>query len=406
MIRPKKRRANKMKNYWARQETTTGSSFVDSSVNLESTKDDDVNKTITAAPVPPAEKIHYYYVPKHRQHDPNLLEIFTRQETLLNSYHKLDHGTCIIAPKKEPGFCKFKITPFSNMSPEQPQGWEKLVMFFLERTDFVEEVKINGPHTEGGMWACGWRKGSKRKEGFGRYCSFIRLAAMIRKSQYNAQDEEAAYREANEWIASHLQELAPQAFKEDRQALLENGLPSMGHTEYNTPYNMFNFASFFTFTMFNFSNDPHKDTDVNNWTMACWIPFFNPKTSNPDDPILADEGFDMEGGQFTFRDFQVYIDMNRGIGVTMCVFRSTKENHQTLNGCSRSNKYTRIGFSCQMSQRMTNAMVAYLTTKTDTQIAGQTMQIDDAIRYNEKKKQEKIEKQKPKQKQNKRKKMA
>ncbi|KAI9607104.1 hypothetical protein H4Q26_005618 [Puccinia striiformis f. sp. tritici PST-130] len=39
--KPKKRRANKMKNYWARQETTTGSSFVDSSVNLESTKDDD-----------------------------------------------------------------------------------------------------------------------------------------------------------------------------------------------------------------------------------------------------------------------------------------------------------------------------------------------------------------------------
>ncbi|KNE96743.1 hypothetical protein PSTG_10016 [Puccinia striiformis f. sp. tritici PST-78] len=179
----KRHRANKMTNYWARQETTAGSSCVDDSANLESTEDDNVEETITAASVSPSKKIYYYYVPKHCQHDPNPLKIFTTQQTLLNSYHKLDHGTCIIAPKKEPGFCKFKITPFSNMSPQQLQGRETLVMFF-------------------------WSKPT----------SWTKLAAKIRKSQYNAQDKEAAYWEANKWIATHLQELAPQAFKEYCQA--------------------------------------------------------------------------------------------------------------------------------------------------------------------------------------------
>ncbi|KAI7934519.1 hypothetical protein MJO28_016946 [Puccinia striiformis f. sp. tritici] len=195
---------------------------------------------------------------------------------------------------------------------------------------------------------------------------------MILKSQYNAKDVDAAYKEANKWIATHLQELAPQAFKEYRQALIENQLPSMGQTKYNIPYNMFDFASFFTFTMLNLHNEPHIDTDVNYWTLVCWIPIFNPKTSNPDNPILADEGSDMEGGQFTFWDFQVHIDMNKDIGVTMCVFTSTHKRHQTLDGCSQSNKYTKIGFSCQMSQRMTNPVVQYLT-EPNIEIAGQTL---------------------------------
>ncbi|KAH9454205.1 hypothetical protein Pst134EA_013299 [Puccinia striiformis f. sp. tritici] len=107
----KRHRANKMTNYWARQETTAGSSCVDDSANLESTEDDNVEETITAASVSPSKKIYYYYVPKHCQHDPNPLKIFTTQQTLLNSYHKLDHGTCIIAPKKDLASANSKSLP-------------------------------------------------------------------------------------------------------------------------------------------------------------------------------------------------------------------------------------------------------------------------------------------------------
>ncbi|KNZ61345.1 uncharacterized protein VP01_14160g1, partial [Puccinia sorghi] len=41
-----------------------------------------------------------------------------------------------------------------------------------------------------------------------------------------------------------------------------------------------------------------------------------------------------------------------------CVFKSNDHTHQTLKGVSHSEKYTRIGFSCQMSEKMSNAVVA------------------------------------------------
>jgi hypothetical protein len=86
--------------------------------------------------------------------------------------------------------------------------------------------------------------------------------------------------------------------------------------EYPSPYTANDFASFLTFTMFNFYNQPHRDSDVNDWTLVIWIPIFNPQTRTEDDPVLADEGFDKMGGQFTFCDFQVYLDLKAVLGVT------------------------------------------------------------------------------------------
>jgi len=203
---------------------------------------------------------------------------------------------------------------------------------------------------------------------------------MIQLCQYNAKDESAAFEEANAWIATHLQEMAPGVFDEYRKVLLKNELPSFAQVEYPTPYSALDFASFFTFTMYNFFNKDHKDRDANTWTLVCWIPIFNPQNSTEDDPILADDGFDMEGGQFTFRDFQVYLDLNQVLGVTLCVFRSKDHTHQTLDGVSPSDKYTRIGFSCQMSEKMSKAVVAYINQKTAAKqhVSGQTVQISKA----------------------------
>jgi hypothetical protein len=128
------------------------------------------------------------------------------------------------------------------------------------------------------------------------------------------------------------------------------------------------------------------DQDVNHWTLVVWIPIFDPKTCVEDNPILADEGFDMMGGQFTFRDFQVYLDLEEVRGVTICVFNSNSVQHQTLPGASRSGKYTCIGFSCQMSKSMSDAVVTYMTgfNKRKQPVpqmpeAGQNKQIGNAL---------------------------
>ncbi|EFP93984.2 uncharacterized protein PGTG_19938 [Puccinia graminis f. sp. tritici CRL 75-36-700-3] len=349
---------------------------------------------------PLKKKPFYYFIPPARQHDPEPNVMHTSQETLASSYKGLDHGTVIIAPRGQEAFCKAKFIPFSSMPSDELLGWEKLVCFFLSRTHYIAPVKNNGPHMGGTMWADGWRKCSKACEAFGRYCSVTRLVAMMRKSNYVAEDEAVAVREANDWISVHLQELAPGVFEDYRATLIKNNLPSMAHMEWPpSSYHALDFASFLTFTMYDFFNETHFDSDANNWTLVCWIPILNPRTSDKDDPILADDGFDMIGGQFTFRDFQVYLDLNKVIGVTMCVFRSKDHRHQTLAGSSPSDKYTRIGFSCQMSEAMSNAVVAYINgTATGDCIAGQKKQIDNAEKSIVNQDQKKAEKQREREK--------
>ncbi|KAA1106494.1 Leucine-zipper-like transcriptional regulator 1 [Puccinia graminis f. sp. tritici] len=351
-------------------------------------------------PGPLKKKPFYYFVPPARQHDPEPNVMHTSQETLASSYKGLDHGTVIIAPRGKEAFCKAKFIPFSSMPSDELLGWEKLVCFFLSRTHYIAPVKNNGPHMGGTMWADGWRKCSKACEAFGRYCSVTRLVAMMQKSNYVAEDEAVAVREANDWISVHLQELAPGVFEDYRATLIKNNLPSMAHMEWPpSSYHALDFASFLTFTMYDFFNETHFDSDANNWTLVCWIPILNPRTSYKDDPILADDGFDMIGGQFTFRDFQVYLDLNKVVGVTMCVFRSKDHHHQTLAGSSPSDKYTRIGFSCQMSEAMSNAVVAYINgTATGDCIAGQKKQIDNAEKSIVNQDQKKAEKQREKEK--------
>ncbi|KAA1096611.1 Leucine-zipper-like transcriptional regulator 1 [Puccinia graminis f. sp. tritici] len=243
------------------------------------------------------QHVYFYFVPPHRQFDPNPSEVITTQKTLQH-YHHLTHGTCIAAPRGGPAFCKVKYVPFASMSPEQIQGWEKLVCHFFDRTNYVEAVKNNGPQMAGDMWADGWRKCSK-KESFGRYCSVGKLVKMMRWANYNPRDEATSIKEASDFIAIQLQHLAPGVFESYRETLISNNLPSMAHMEYPLPYDALDFASFLTFTMYNFHNGPHKDSDANNWTLVCWIPIFNPRTASDNDPILADEGFDMLGVQFS-----------------------------------------------------------------------------------------------------------
>ncbi|KNZ51249.1 hypothetical protein VP01_4026g2 [Puccinia sorghi] len=71
----------------------------------------------------------------------------------LESYQQLSHGTCVIAPQGKEAFCKVNFMPFSSMSPEELRGWEKLVCFFLDYTNYVEPVKNNGTLMGGAMWA-------------------------------------------------------------------------------------------------------------------------------------------------------------------------------------------------------------------------------------------------------------
>ncbi|KNZ49560.1 uncharacterized protein VP01_493g3 [Puccinia sorghi] len=135
-----------------------------------------------------------YFVPPTHEHDPCPDETLTSCETL-KLYHRLSHSTCVIAPCNQPAFCKVKFLPFSSMSPNERQGLERLASL----------VKPNL---------------SSQGEWFARYCSAARFSVIIQLCQYSAEDKAASFQETNDWIATHLQELAPGVLEKYRQVLL------------------------------------------------------------------------------------------------------------------------------------------------------------------------------------------
>jgi hypothetical protein len=55
-----------------------------------------------------------------------------------------------------------------------------------------------------------------------------------------------------------------------------------------------------------------------------------------------------------------------------CAFKSNSHTHQTLPGASPSDRYTCIGFSCQISEAIAHAVVVYINgTAPSLKVAGQ-----------------------------------
>ncbi|PLW05740.1 hypothetical protein PCANC_28860 [Puccinia coronata f. sp. avenae] len=262
--------------------------------NNEEVMDQDDNQ-----PQEDTQKPHFYYVPPSCQDNPHKDKLFTCQETLDEHYHRLSFGTCIISPRNQVAFCKVQWIPFDSMSPAELTGWEKIVFHLLKRCEHVNPVKKNGSQTDGMMWADGWRKISDPDQSVGRFCLVGKMKNAMKRAQYNPISEAAGIQEASDFISLQLQKFAPGVFKSCRQLLIDSWFPSMAHMEYPSPYTENDFTSFLTFTMHNFYNKPHMDSDVNDWTLVIWIPIFNPLTRTEADPVMADEGFDMLGVQLS-----------------------------------------------------------------------------------------------------------
>ncbi|PLW30135.1 hypothetical protein PCASD_24250 [Puccinia coronata f. sp. avenae] len=179
------------------------------------------------------------------------------------------------------------------MLDTQKTGWEQFVLHLLSRIDYVALVDKNGPQQEGTIWADGWRKASKDTKHFDWFCSVDHLRKMMKLLKFNPNNQKARLLKAGKWISSQLRGFAPVVHDNYHELLTINQYPSMNHTEYGEPYTSSDFASFLTFTMYDFHNTPHVDNNFNDWTLVGWIPIFNP-CKNPGNPqILADKSFDM-----------------------------------------------------------------------------------------------------------------
>jgi hypothetical protein len=66
-------------------------------------------------------------------------------------------------------------------------------------------------------------------------------------------------------------------------------------------------------------------------------------------------GFTCEGGQFVVVPYKVYIDFRSCDGIAEIIWRGNKDHHRTLPSRTAGN-FTRIGTSCQISNRLVKAI--------------------------------------------------
>ena len=328
-------------------------------------------------------KPHIAIISKKRQ-KPTFEDTVHLSQSQIEEYQKFHKGLVLVGKSKEDPICLAKWLPFNKMPNDELQSWNEFAQFLIHRTTIVPEVKKNGAQAGGVMYADGWRKSYKTQEAFGRFCNVVKLQKHLKKGTFDWFEEEDNIQKSNDWLSKTLKSLAPLPFEESHNTLKTKNLPSLAMPEYGYQLRSSDFASFLTFTMYNFFNKPHVDTDINTWTLVGWIPIIDPLKNhkeklNRKDVILADENFDMIGGQFVFRDFQFYLDFTKFSGISLCVFKSNEYRHQTLEGCSPSELYTRIGFSCQISQKLAHAVEKYLSGELDNlPVGGQLQHIIDA----------------------------
>jgi len=122
----------------------------------------------------------------------------------------------------------------------------------------------------------------------------------------------------------------------------------------------FGFASNLAFSSHGFYNHQHLDTgDLSELPLAFALIIPTLKSTGQ----IATEGYDVENGQFIFRDIQVSLDFKPR---TICrmIFRAQEYVHGTLLPTEPTN-FTKLGMSLQIATRTSNTCKRYLNGEYD-----------------------------------------
>ncbi|CAH7681132.1 hypothetical protein PPACK8108_LOCUS13694 [Phakopsora pachyrhizi] len=237
------------------------------------------------------ETLKTYYKPLYK----NKVRVFSRKGKVIENH--------MIA----------KFISFDQMKEESKIGWQKLVAFLLHRQNFVTEVsKDNAALISGKMYAEGWRKAMVAEEIVGRYVNQAKLLRQMKEMNFNFEDEAEGFEFIGCFLSEQFRNVAPGSHQSCKEYLQQQSIPSItqvNHTS-NTTYFPDDFCSAITYTMDDFSNKAHRNRDTDNWTLIGLLPI---KKGG----LIAEDGFDVEGGEFVIRDLKVFIDFSKVNGVVL-----------------------------------------------------------------------------------------
>ncbi|WAQ89873.1 hypothetical protein PtA15_11A565 [Puccinia triticina] len=197
-----------------------------------------------------------------------------------------------------------EFIPLSDLSPSEWDDYDFLCLFLHQCKEFISPVASKSQKCQGIMWALGWRKGYDGLEILGIY----RHQAAINKNPdgfRNLMQEGSARDGQILWKTFH--SFGDVAVEKNQAYMKRFNIPSIADN--NFPENPedkspFGFASNLAFSLHGFYNHHHTDDeDLSDLPLA--FALIIPTSRITVRIATAAQGYDVENGQFIFRDIQL-----------------------------------------------------------------------------------------------------
>ncbi|PLW46178.1 hypothetical protein PCANC_08785 [Puccinia coronata f. sp. avenae] len=228
-------------------------------------------------------------------------------KTVKDTFYPIESGYAKIYDKRNNQIIAMvEFIEFSNLSKQQWNDLNYLSVFLHQCKEFISPVASQSRKCGGVMWALGWRKGYKELEILGRYRNQKAIdnnprgfAKLMKKSSRVGQIL---------WDTFHC--FGNVAVEKNHNYMKKHNIPSVADNNFpKTPGNQspFGFASNLAFSSHGFYNHQHKDGgDATELPLAFALVIPTSKTTGK--IATKSEGYDVDNGQFIFRDIQIALN--------------------------------------------------------------------------------------------------
>ncbi|KAA1115932.1 hypothetical protein PGTUg99_023256 [Puccinia graminis f. sp. tritici] len=267
--------------------------------------------------------------------------------------------------------------PLKTMEQKRLEDLNFLCLYLHRCKEFISRVASKNRTCGGVMWAIGWRKGYDGLEILGRY----RCQKAIDKNPQGYEDLMSDSSRAGEILWDIFHGFGNVAVEKNKAHMDSYGIPSIADNNFpKNPNNKspFGFASNLAFSSHGFYNHAHKDKgDLTELPLAfaMIVPTFK-KTGKI---AFASDGYNVQNGQFIFRDIKVAINFHPDTAC-LIIFRAQEYVHCTLRP-TESKCFTKLGMSLQVATRTSNACKNYLDGAYDDETDMYFGGVEDLLDY-------------------------
>ncbi|OAV86938.1 hypothetical protein PTTG_29657 [Puccinia triticina 1-1 BBBD Race 1] len=308
-------------------------------------------------------------VPTEEENRSALQTVKEKFISLDSGYHKIyDERTSEVV-----GIVEFMN--FDDLTTEQFEDLNFLCLFLHKCKEFVNPVSSKSRKCAGIMWMIGWQKGYEGLKIIGRYRCQIRIDA-------NPLGFEALMGEslrAGEVVWKLFHGFGDVAVERNHEHMKRSGIPSFADNNFpKVPgdESPFAFASNLAFSSNGFYNHQHVDSgDLSELPLAFALVIPTSRITGE----IATTGYDVQNGQFIFRDIRVALDF-KPRRICRMIFRAQEYAHGTLLPYEPT-IYTKLGIALQVATKASQTCQKYIRGDYDDDTDKYVGGVDELLGY-------------------------